>query len=194
MTRGGSVDDFARNKIAFLTFNYDRSLEFFLLEALQNKYGIGLTQAQQLLDEIPIVHLHGQLGKLAAKVDPQTGTRPYMVNLAPASIALAAEGISIVHEDIGSYPQFGRARDLLRTAEQIWILGFGYLRENVERLDQISFWDGGGRGLQLFGTFYGLADAEIRAAKDLVTRGQSPGIAHGAPDWDVLRLLRERWL
>ena len=34
-----AFDDVARNELSILTFNYDRSLEHFLLTALTNKYG-----------------------------------------------------------------------------------------------------------------------------------------------------------
>jgi len=32
-------EDFANNRIAFITFNYDRSLEFYLFTALKHAYG-----------------------------------------------------------------------------------------------------------------------------------------------------------
>src|SRR5579872_4927746 len=61
---GASPDEFVRNALSIVTFNYDRSLEHFLLVALENRYGIGRERAAVLLERISIIHLHGQLGSL----------------------------------------------------------------------------------------------------------------------------------
>src|SRR5262249_53254614 len=61
---GSKPDDFRQNNLSVLTFNYDRSFEQFLFLALQDRYGIGPTDAANLLDEMPVVHLHGSLGSL----------------------------------------------------------------------------------------------------------------------------------
>lgn len=189
----GKPEDFTENKLSILTFNYDRSLEHFLLVALQNRYNIGPTQAAQFLAAIPIIHLHGQLGQLGEKLDLDAGMRPYDGAIAPATIKLAAAGISVVHEDIGHYPQFTRANDLLRAADQIWILGFGYLERNIKRLGEHAFNRPDGRSLTLWGTAYGLGHAERAMVVNLVTDGIAPGLSAGERDWDALTLLRERW-
>ena len=60
----GSFDEFANNKIAFVTFNYDRSLEHYLFESLKNSYGKTDEEVTAVLKKIPIIHVHGQLGNL----------------------------------------------------------------------------------------------------------------------------------
>ncbi len=47
-------DDFARNHLSVVTFNYDRSLEFFLFEALRNIYNINETEAANVIRKIPV--------------------------------------------------------------------------------------------------------------------------------------------
>jgi hypothetical protein len=188
----GDPESVARNSFAVLTFNYDRSLEQFLLVALQNRYDIGPAQAAQLLAAIPIIHLHGQLGHLGA-LNLDLGVRPYQTAIAPETIKLAAAGIKVVHEDIGHYAQFAKASELLRAADEIWILGFGYLERNVRRLGLNAFNRPDGRALKLWGTAFGLGDAEKSDAVTLVTAGIAPGLTCGERGWDALTLLREQW-
>ena len=56
-------DEFGENQIGFITFNYDRSLEHFLFNALQNTYNKSEDDCAKKLSELPIIHLHGSLGK-----------------------------------------------------------------------------------------------------------------------------------
>jgi hypothetical protein len=46
---GTSIDEFKSNQISFVTFNYDRSLEYFLYTALESTYGIGEEKVVELL-------------------------------------------------------------------------------------------------------------------------------------------------
>ena len=50
--------------VAFITFNYDRSLEFFLLTTLKNRYQKTEQECAAKLKNIPIVHLYGKLALL----------------------------------------------------------------------------------------------------------------------------------
>jgi len=61
-----SAEDFGRNKVAFLTFNYDRSLEKLLLLRLSAMFGevSGRDVLIDIVRNIPIIHLHGALGEL----------------------------------------------------------------------------------------------------------------------------------
>ena len=59
-----SFEGFADNKLAFVTFNYDRTIEHFLFTALQNSHDKPDEDFTKILDAIPIIHLHGSLGSL----------------------------------------------------------------------------------------------------------------------------------
>lgn len=126
-----TFDEFDKNSVSVLTFNYDRSLEQYLLTALQNSYGKASDECLQKLSSLPIVHLHGQLGDLPSSGGQgiEFGARPN-----PDVLRKAADGIKIIHEDISKNPQFRRAHDLLSKAERVCFLGFGYDRTNLERL------------------------------------------------------------
>jgi len=55
-------ENFGKNKISFVTFNYDRSLETFLYLSLINSYNISEIEAATLLKNFEFIHIHGKLG------------------------------------------------------------------------------------------------------------------------------------
>jgi len=59
---GSSLEEFAENRVSFVTFNYDRSVEQFLFTSLKNTFGRPDGNTSQVLQKVPIVHLHGRLG------------------------------------------------------------------------------------------------------------------------------------
>ena len=56
------VQDLGRNKIKFVTFNYDRSLEYFLHTAAKYTYGVNDDAAANALRRLEIRHVYGSLG------------------------------------------------------------------------------------------------------------------------------------
>jgi hypothetical protein len=120
--------------VSFLTFNYDRSLEHFLFSALSNGFGADEETCIEALKKIPIVHLHGSLGRLPWQAKDLF--RPYEAIPDAHALEIASTGIKIVHDDItdGRDADFALAKDLLERAKQVYFLGFGYDRTNMQRL------------------------------------------------------------
>ena len=56
-----ALSDF-KNEVSFLTFNYDRSFDHYLFVAINNSYGISDRECAEVVNTIPIIHLHGQIG------------------------------------------------------------------------------------------------------------------------------------
>jgi len=141
-----TLENFGNNDIAVVTFNYDRSFEYFLLRAIRAKYkGIDWQEAKQKLRTIPIIHLYGKLGSLTpSEVDsdppvgyggvekiPSTGT----FLLSREKIDQAASCIKTINDEYApDQPEFVKARQLISKAERVYFLGFGYLEENMKRL------------------------------------------------------------
>lgn len=143
------------NNIGFITFNYDRSLDHYIFMSFKHTYGFTDFECRNAVQTIPIIHLHGQLGKLPWQTTEDTG-RPYGTNNAHFEILHAYDGrdidslkrhrtadyflnisqqIKIIHEaDVDNDPEFTQAHDLLANAHKIYFLGFGYLEENLKRL------------------------------------------------------------
>jgi hypothetical protein len=127
-------EEFANNRVSFITFNYDRSLEDYLFTALCSKYGKSPEEVANVLRTIPIVHVHGQLGRLPWQEAGAEGVREYSVDLLPTNVDIARKGIKVISEDMDDSPEFRRARELMARAKQIFFLGFGYHDVNMRRL------------------------------------------------------------
>ena len=107
--------------------------ECYLHTALVNTYRLTETQAAELSANIPIVHVHGSLGRLPwqrgdAKV------RPYSTEISPDSVAAARDSIQVIHEGRYDSPSFTEASGLINSADVVVFLGFGYHPTNVARL------------------------------------------------------------
>lgn len=132
-----SFDAFDNNKVCFITFNYDRSLEQFLFIALKNRYGKTDDECASKLRKIPILHLHGKLNDLPWQ---DKGGRSYDGKISSDNVLTrAAEEIKIIHEDIKDDRLFRRAHNYIESADNIFLLGFGYHRPNLDRLNLNNF-------------------------------------------------------
>jgi hypothetical protein len=129
-----TFDEFGSNKVSFVTFNYDRSVENFFFRALSKSYNAAANDVTALMSKIPIVHLHGRLGFLPWQSEGES--RPYNHQVTADALRIAAKNIKIIHEDItdGRDGDFAAAKKLLAEADQIILMGFGYNSTNVERL------------------------------------------------------------
>jgi hypothetical protein len=59
-----TLEEFSQNEIAFITYNYDRTLEHFMHTSLMNTYGKDEAACAEVLARLSIIHLHGRLGYL----------------------------------------------------------------------------------------------------------------------------------
>ena len=126
-----------RNDISFITFNYDRSLEHYLFNSLKRRFNREDDEVTEVLNPLPVVHVHGTLGYLPWQGTPSNLHRPYrLVEVENESIIhMAATNIRIIHEaDEKMEDGFDQAHDLLNTAHTIYFLGFGYNQINLDRL------------------------------------------------------------
>lgn len=128
---GTTFETFSENKFSIITYNYDRTVEQFFFQCLKS-YGRTNAECRAVMDRIPIIHLHGRLGYL-----PWQGgaSRPFNANLDSNVLKICADNIQIIHEPKPDTDEFIQARRLLREADQIVFLGFGYNATNVERLE-----------------------------------------------------------
>ncbi len=137
--------------VTFVTFNYDRSLEHFLAEALRVKF-----TPDQTIDPAGLrrmfIHVHGQLGCL-----PQIGGDSPVVSYGGSAVAIteqhvliASKAIRIISDPHPNDPQFAAAREALKAAERINILGFGFAARNVVKARPQKLHDSRGRGVRLY--------------------------------------------
>lgn len=131
-----SPERFAENKLLVVTFNYDRSFEFALVNAIKDSYGMSEQDAQQtMVSGLRMLHLHGDLGALfKSDVDPGD-QRDFTPELTPGSVRIAQRRIRVVHDDspltLASYNAANRA---LEQYEIACFLGFCYNEVSLQRL------------------------------------------------------------
>jgi hypothetical protein len=158
--RTTSLEDFAKNPVVLITYNYDRLIEHRLCGALMAHYGRSRDDCIRVLRQLQIIHLHGDLGPLpgfaaegAVEFGPSMGTEADFA----AAITRAMSRIVVVHEAKDETEDFDRARKALQSADQIVMLGFGYGERNLSRLD-IKRWK---RAKHLWGTTYRLTPSQV---------------------------------
>ena len=127
----GPFDTFQNNQLSVITFNYDRSFEHYLFSALVHSYGKPQDQCAEKIGHIPIIHVHGSLGPLPWQ---SSVGRPYEATYGPDDLVEAAKQIKIVSEAQFPSPEFTAAHEILKKAQRIYFLGFGYHNVNLERL------------------------------------------------------------
>ena len=139
-------DSYSDNKVSFITFNYDRSLEQFLFTKIQNTYGKTESECVDKLKRFPIIHVHGSIGKLpildkdgisyGADIDRYKEKS----SVANGAASRAAKQIKVIPENQTTSEDFEEAYRLLSDAEHIYFLGFGYHADNMLRLgiDQLA--------------------------------------------------------
>ena len=134
--RGSDVSEFRKKNLSFVTFNYDRSLEFSLFNAIKQSLPSKKDEeAYDAFQQIDIIHLHGKIGEPLLSTNlMKRFDRPYQKIGSAAELIVAKDGIKIIYEDVSKDTQFERARQLMKEAQSIAFLGFSYHPTNVSRL------------------------------------------------------------
>jgi hypothetical protein len=123
-----------------VTFNYDRSLQFYLLRAFQNALALDHAEAVKVLKRIEFVHVYGAVGALPV------GSAPGIPFGHTNSCFMASQSIGLVTPRTLE-PSQARAQELLGAARRIIFLGFGFWKENLDVLcpgptTNNPIWDG----------------------------------------------------
>lgn len=170
----------ARNELAVLTFNYDRSLEHYLFTSIQSTYGKKAEECSSVLAGIPVLHLHGTLGKHPS----EGGTRDYVPTVTRETLDAAQSAIRIVHECVEDDPDFKEAHRLIGWARSIYMLGFGFHEINLDRLDISSHKHSSAK---VYATGYGITSAE----RKVHAKRSGLQIEWGAEDQSIRDFLRK---
>ena len=172
--RSKSVYD---NQVSVLTFNYDRSLEVYLFTVIHERSECSVTEAIEILQSIPIIHLYGDLGQFGCT---NQDAQKYSPDLKTARVKAGAESMKIIHESEDQTPEFDQGVELLEQAECIYFLGFGYHPTNVRRLRVFnSEWDEERKLRQVVkGTILKIENQEWGTIVDKVFHGNINGRQH----------------
>ena len=124
------IDALSSNRLTIISFNYDRSLECYLHQAIQHRYRVSRQTALAALGKLRIIHVHGILGAY-----PDT---PYQPEASAVELHAIAESIKIIHEvsDVESgfcSPEFKESNDALNQSVKVYFLGFGFHDASLRR-------------------------------------------------------------
>ncbi len=146
-------DGLAENKLSIITFNYDRSLEHYLITALYKRHrGRRIEECREVLRAIKIIHVYGKLGRLPWEEEDKTTDVPHLREPVPFGeqalretqvdtlfaqkhlLTVAAGNIQIISEGVDETDKIGEAVRLLGESSKVFILGFGFHPTNLRRL------------------------------------------------------------
>lgn len=137
-THPDDYSQFGDNPISFVTFNYDRSLEYYLLNCLRHSFE-GMDE-QRAIDELgrrPTIHVYG---KPALPKSAESGEAPILQygkeiaeKLPSIDLLGVTDSIHALHEE-RSNPQSKWIHEEISQAERLFFLGFGYAKENLAAL------------------------------------------------------------
>lgn len=122
----------SENKLSIVTYNYDRSLEFYLHQSLMGTYDYDRKEAALIMRHLDIIHVHGKLGEPDFISD--NNSRGYDGVTNPDDMKVARDGIRIISEESKISMEVEKAKEIMLNAEVICFLGFGYHPDNIRRL------------------------------------------------------------
>jgi len=170
---GHKAEDFNKNNLQIVTFNYDRSLEYYLLESFIKTFGEGENDSKIIeiailkIKGLGIHHVHGRLGELLTSKGNKD-FKDYSPDL--SKIETGAKNIKIVSDTEGVDPPI---KKITSTCSRVHFLGFGFDRRNIDKLDFFLRAEGesnpdknvkeSDRRISFFGTSYGITLPEVQS-------------------------------
>jgi len=185
---------FSRNKVSFITFNYDRSLEHYLYKSLLNSFtNVPPSRIAQEIGSLEVIHVYGKVAPLDWQ-DGQNGV-PYSMQFTERLVSTISDNIKTIYERQEG-DEFDDIYVAFQEAEQIFCLGFGFAEENVEilKLPELI-----ASSAYLYGTGFRLEPRELKKVKSMIidklpidpmTGKNAPDVRISIEDMDCLRLLR----
>lgn len=122
------------------TYNYDRSLEYYLVSAYQHFFSFSLDQAFQRVRAMDIIHLHGSLGRFKAESDFSENCYGLRDNLNDYDrLVKRSNDLEIIYE--ASQHNIDRLHEDIKIARHVVFIGFGFDKNNMAnlRFNEIEF-------------------------------------------------------
>jgi len=162
LTKSDDYQAFGENKVSFITFNYDRSLEHYLFDTLMASFYEKAKESyhrKRIVDQInciPIIHVYGKIGNLNWQGSKHEYVYDYGFDYNINHIRQMANNIKVISETRNTENK--DITDLINNAKRIFFLGFGYAPENMALLEIPNIL---GRGQSIYGTAYNYTEREI---------------------------------
>lgn len=175
-------DLFKQNKVKFLTFNYDRSLDYFLKTKIERFYkNIGYNPNTGLIySDFKPIHIYGVISDLLN--DNSFGFYENKVKYLDAH----KSDIELIRSNTGSRIK-NEIKSYISKANKIYFLGFGYDNRN---LHQLGFPGIINEKHKIYGTAHNKSDTQIKNIKNKIL-GDKPVSIFNVINCSCLELLQE---
>lgn len=175
----GNIDEITHN-IKIITFNYDRSLETYLIRSLANNNGeiYNYNESADVIDKIPIIHMYGELDPLPCQ---EVNGRGYGEKCSTEEIIKLSENIHLIHE-AKNKGKLEIASDYIAESEKVYFLGLDLANnlDNIKLFDLTSL----SLGRKILATAYGLKTAERDIINDFFIKLECASSLVSVGDFD----------
>jgi hypothetical protein len=154
----GSVFD----NVGIVTFNYDRCIERFLVQALGDYYDLTEQECEGIVSRLEIIHPYGTVGPLPW----QNRHNGVPFGSSQTDLRAAAGRIKTFTEGLDDDKMLTRMRTLIEEAETIVFLGFAFHPMNMELLSPGHM----AATKRIFATTLGMSDADESVIEDDIFR------------------------
>lgn len=152
------VNEITENKVSFITFNYDRSLEHFFSEAIEYNYEAEKATVAKLLNQLKIIHVFGRLPLLTVECNDSKKIRSAYGAIPKRNyITKSHDSIKTLHERQELDKQ--AIAEEIKKADRIFILGFGFAEENLSLL---NFKNNIIKNVEVYATAYLMSEKKIQ--------------------------------
>ncbi|MCJ2023381.1 hypothetical protein [Methylobacterium sp. J-067] len=168
ITRGvlkRQISDIFRN-CTIISFNYDRSLEFFFLHALMALYNINENEASEIMKTLAIFHPYGTVGKLPFMANNGETASYYGNILMGDPLIQVSKDIATYTEKIRDVETVERLRSAVSRCERLMFLGFGFHEQNLSLLKPATM----ATEREIYATAYGIPSTNLPTIRDLLSK------------------------
>ncbi len=155
--------EISTNDISFITFNYDRSLEYILYSSLCNSFGqVPEDKIHNELLDLGIIHIYGKIAPL--DWEDHTNGLAYKGPYTFEDLKKYSQNIKVMHHEYAwdRISRIKKAKNRIRNAKRIFFLGFGYDNGNM---DILGFPDICQECQEIYGTALNFAPPKITKIK-----------------------------
>lgn len=189
ITTKKELDNMPADKIHFINFNYDRSLENYLYESFMNSFSLTKEETTELMSKhFCFTHVYGKV----ANFDWDIGKANTIAYKDPNGVFIlmnATNMINILYAERNIDPA---TQELIKSKIKIIVLGFGFAKANIDFLNLKEILTA---NHVIYATGIGLYESRTNKIKSLLQRG-IVGIKDNniiiEPKSNSLQLLRNR--
>lgn len=169
--------------LSFIVFNYDRCLEYFLINAIAAHYDRDLSESAEVVTQnLHIFHPYGQVGKLPEFAQTSEPSVPYGADLNAHDLLRTAKEIRTFSERTDEKNgELIKAQEILSNCRRLVFLGFSYMAKNIDLL--IPTKAPKSEFKQVFGTAKGMSASDVSVAAEILRKklGLPPGVVNLKP-------------